>query len=287
MPDVLWIDGRWTTTDEPVLTVGDRGLLFGDAVYEVLKFVGRAPILADAHWQRLCRSLSMLEIPNPWTEHVYREVLGGLMSRASAESGVVYIQVSRGSGARAHAWDDAATPLAFAYASVFRFPDEAMRRVGVGVVLVPESRWARCVIKSVNLLPNVIAKKTAKRAGAYEAFFVDGEHVVEGASSNVFVVRGGAVVTHPKGSGLLPGTVRDAVVGLAREAGIAIDERAPLSAELETAAEVFLTSTTSSVLPVTSVDGRPVGDGTRGPVTERLQKAFEALETSEAARWRE
>lgn len=285
MGDVLWFDGRWTTTDEPVLTVGDRSVLFGDAVYEVLKFVGRAPILVEAHWQRLSRSLGMLEIPNPFSRGSFLDVSRELLLRTGHESGIIYLQVSRGSGVRSHAWADQMKPVAFMHASAFGFPDEPMKRDGVGVVLLPESRWSRCEIKSVNLLPNVIAKKAAKRAGAYEAVFVDGDWIVEGSSSNVFVVRDGRVATPPKEIGLLPGTVRDAVISLARGAGIEIEERAPTIAEIGSADEIFLTSTTSSVLPVTAIDGRAVANGRRGPVTERLQSAYAALEESEAARW--
>jgi D-alanine transaminase len=286
MADVLWFNGRFTTTDEPVLTVEDRGLLFGDAIYEVLKFAGRAPILARAHRARLGRSLEMLEIPNPWTAADFAAVLEGILQRTEFEDGIIYLQVSRGCGTRSHAWPEGMSPVAFAYSSRFRFPDEAMRTGGVTVVTMPESRWARCEIKSVNLLPNAISKTAARRAGAHEALYLDGENVVEGSSSNLFVVLDGEIVTHEKGSGLLPGTVRDAVIDLAREAGLAVYERAPRVAELARASEIFLTSTTSSVLPVVSIDGRSVGGGCRGPVTERLQSAFARLEHDETERWR-
>jgi D-alanine transaminase len=286
MADVLWFNGRFTTTDEPVLTVEDRGLLFGDAVYEVLKFVGRAPILASAHWARLCRCLELLEIRNPWSAGEFSALLAGLLDRTGFDDGIVYMQVSRGCATRSHGWPEGMTPSAFAYTSRFRFPDETMRRGGVGVVTTTESRWARCEIKSVNLLPNAISRTAARRAGAWEAVYVDDGRVIEGSSSNVFVVIDGELVTHEKSPGLLPGTVRDAVIGLAREAGLVVHERAPLLADLDRASEVFLTSTTSSVLPVASVDGRCVGNGTRGPVTERLQQAFGALEVKEADDWR-
>lgn len=285
MADVLWFNGRFTTTDEAVLTVEDRGLLFGDAVYEVLKFVDRAPILAAAHRARLCRCLELLEIGNPWSDGEYADLLAGLIGRTGFDEGIVYIQVSRGCGTRAHAWPQDMTPSAFAYTSRFRFPDEPMRSGGVGVITMAESRWARCEIKSVNLLPNAISKTEARRAGAWEAVYVDDGRVVEGSSSNVFVVLDGDLVTHEKGPGLLPGTVRDAVIGLARAAGLRVHERAPLLSELERASEIFLTSTTSSVLPVTRVDGRPAGGGRRGHVTERMQAAFAALEREESRRW--
>jgi len=278
MADVLWFDGRFTTTDEPVFTVRDRAVLFGDAVYEVLKFVDRSPTLVEAHWKRLCRSLALLEIGNPWSESAFRELLAEILRRTEHESGIIYLQVTRGGGERSHVWQDDLPPVGFMYVSAFRFPDETMRRDGVSVITLPDSRWASCEIKSVNLLPNVLAKKAAKRAGAAEAIFVDDDRVVEGGSSNVFLVMDSRVVTHPRDQSILPGTVRDAVIELAREEGITVEERPPLVAELERAEEIFLTSTTLSVLPVTRVDGRAVGRGTRGPVTERLQRAFSRVE---------
>jgi D-alanine transaminase len=285
MADILWFDGRFTTTDEPVLTVQDRGLLFGDAVYEVLKYVDRAPILIEAHWRRLCRSLSLLEIDNPWTASSFEYVIAELLRRAEHGTGIVYLEVTRGGGPRAHAWDDAARPVGFMYAGAFRFPDETMLRDGVGVVLVPETRWSRCEIKSVNLLPNVIAKKAARRADAYEAVFVDGERIIEGSSSNVFLVLEDRIVTHPREQCLLPGTRRDAVLTLAQDAGLEVDERPPLVSELTAAREAFLTSTTSFVLPITRVDGRPVGGGKRGAVTERLQRRMEERERRDVEAW--
>jgi len=281
MADALWFDGRFTTTDEPLFTVRDRAVLFGDAVYEVLKFVDRSPILVEAHWRRLCRSLELLEIGNPWTESSFRELLSEILRRADPDSGIVYLQVTRGGAERSHVWQDDVPPVAFMYASAFRFPDEAMRHDGVAVITLPDARWARCEIKSVNLLPNVMAKKAAKRAGAVEAIFVDGDRITEGGSSNVFLVLNGFLVTHPKDQNILAGTVRDAVVELCREEGLPVEERAPLVSELARAEEVFLTSTTLSVLPVSSVDGRTVGEGRRGAITERLQIAFSRIENHE------
>jgi D-alanine transaminase len=286
MADVLWFNGRFTTTDEAVLTVRDRGLLFGDAIYEVLKFVDRAPILAAAHWRRLCRCLDMLEIRNPWTPRDWAALLDALLERTAFSEGIIYLQVSRGAGPRTHGWSGELDPSAFVWSSPFPFPDEATRESGVAVMTMPESRWARCEIKSVNLLPNAIAKTAARRAGVYEAVFVENGRIIEGSSSNFFAVVGGELVTPAAGSHLLPGTVRAAIIDLARDEGIVVREQDLAVSDLEHASEAFLTSTTSSVLPVTTIDALPVGDGRRGRVTVTLQSAFAAFEREQALEWK-
>lgn len=286
MSDILWIDGRFTTTAEPVFTVEDRGLLFGDAVYEVVKFVDGAPVLFAAHWRRLVRSLAMLEIGNPWAIEELASIVDELLARTSFTEGIIYLQVTRGAGTRSHAWGTDTPPRGFVYSSRGRVSDETMRREGVAVITIDDGRWARCDIKSVNLLANVIAKTEARRAGVYEALFVKGDRIVEGASSNVFAFLDGALVTPAEGSELLPGTVRAAVIELARNAGIEVSQAGLRLTDLARAPEVLLTSTSSFVLPVRAIDGRRVGDGARGPVTARLQELLAALERAESESWK-
>ena len=226
MSDVLYFNGRFTTTDERVLGVEDRGFQFGDAVYEVFKFLGKRPIFLLEHFRRLDRGLRRIEIPMPWDETSFTATMRELLERTSFDDGIVYIQVSRGESERAHFWPDDMTPTAIAYARAFRFPDAAKKERGIRVITTRDARWGYCSVKSVNLLANALAKKEAQRKGADEAIFLaDDSTVREGASSSFFAVKSGRLVTHVLDDHILPGVVRDAVIGLALAAKIPIDER--------------------------------------------------------------
>ena len=278
MPDVLLFNGRFTTTDERVLGVEDRGFQFGDAVYEVFKFIGKRPIFLLEHFRRMERSLRELEIRNPWTESEFVAAMGELLSRTSFDDGIVYIQVSRGEAPRAHFWPDNAQPTFLAYSRSFRFPDATRKEHGIRVITTPDRRWHLCQVKSVNLLGNAMAKKQAQRAGADEAILMAEGFVREGASSNFFAVRNGGIVTHPLDEHILPGIVRDRVIGLALRSKIRVDERPLREAELFDLDEAFITSTTQGVMPVTEIDGRVIRNGRRGEITGRLQEMFDEAE---------
>ncbi len=215
MNDVLYFNGRWTTTAERVLGVEDRGFEFGDAVYEVFKFLRQRPIFALDHFRRMDRGLREVEIRNPWNEITFTKTIEELLDRTAFESGIVYIQVSRGESERAHFYPDDMAPTAIAYSRRFNFPDQTMKERGIRLITVPDMRWKRCDVKSVNLLANSLAKKRAQRAAADEALLVGDGVVREGASSSFFVVVKGRVITHPLDEHILPGVVRDRTIGLA------------------------------------------------------------------------
>jgi D-alanine transaminase len=279
MPDILWINGRFTTTDEPVIRVEDRGFQFGDGVYEVFKFLGHRPIFLPEHFARMQRGLGELEIANPWSGlDAFSDVVQSLLERTSFDDGIVYIQVTRGAGERSHFYADDLMPTAVVYSRNFRFPDAAKKERGIRVITTPDLRWKRCDVKSVNLLANALAKKKAQRARAEEVVLVDEGLVREGASSNFFAVRRGSIVTHPLDPHILPGVVRDRVIALALSAKVRVDERPLREAELFDLDEAFITSTTNGVLPVTVIDGRNVGSGRCGEVTRVLQSLFDGAE---------
>lgn len=282
LADVLWINGRFTTTDERVIGVEDRGFQFGDGVYEVLKLLSGAPLFAPRHFARMQRGLEQIEVPCPWTEAEFLSLSRELAARTSFRDGLVYFQVTRGESKRAHFWPEPVQPTAIGYTRAFRFPDRSKKERGAVVITTPEVRWKFCNIKSTNLLPNALAKKSAQRAGAEEALFVEGGEVREGASSTFFAVREGRLITHPADQSILPGTVRDEVITLALDEKIRVDERPVREKELYALDEAFLTSTSQAVMPIVAIDGRAVGDGRRGPITEMLQKLFDELEQREA-----
>lgn len=284
--DALWLDGRFLTTDARAIAVEDRGFQFGDGVYEVLRLVERAPVLHEPHFARLCRSLALIEIPNPWTFSTFEALISALLERTSLDSGLLYLQVTRGACARSHAWPDELTPTALAYARPFSFPSAEARASGITAVTVPETRSRLCHVKSINLLPNVLAKKAAQRALAGEALFVEGSVVREGASSSVFGVRNGVLITHPDGPEILPGTVRDCVVAFAEKRGIRVDRRPLILGDLEHLDELFITSTSQGVMPLVKLDGASVARGERGPICRMMQDSYDELEREELARWR-
>src|SRR3954454_22448392 len=279
MPDVLYFNGRFTTTDERVLGVEDRGFQFGDACYEVFKFLGRSPAFLAEHYRRLDKGLHALEIANPWPDaQSFRATMRELLDRTEFDDGIVYIQVSRGESERAHFWPDDIVPTAVAYSRRFRFPDAAKQERGIRVITAPDQRWKQCDVKSVNLLANAIAKKKAQRAGADEALLIEEGTVREGASSSFFAVIDGRIITHPLDEHILPGVVRDRVIDLAIAAKIRVDERPLREAELFGLGEAFITSTTQGVMPVAEIDGRIIGNSRRGEVTTELQRRFDELE---------
>ncbi len=282
MPDVLYFNGRFTTTDERVLRVEDRGFQFGDAVYEVFKFLGRRAVFLADHYRRLARSLHAIEVPCPWSEPEFGEMTRQILEKTSFPDGIVYVQVSRGETERAHFYRDDMKPTALAYSRRFAFPDQARKERGIRVITTPDQRWLRCDVKSVNLLANAMAKKKAQRAGAEEAILGAGGFVREGASSNFFAVRDGRLITHPLDEHILPGIVRDRTIALALEAKIRVDERPLRDAELADLHEAFITSTTQGVMPVTEIDGRAVGNGRRGEITTLLQRLLDEAERHDA-----
>lgn len=278
MSDVLYVNGRFTTTDERILGVEDRGFQFGDALYEVFKFLGKRPIFLAEHHRRMESGLRAISIPSPWDEARFAAVVGELLERTAFDDGIVYVQVSRGEARRAHFYPDDMTPTVVVYSRSFTFPDAAAKERGIAVVTTADLRWRQCQIKSVNLLPNAMAKKKAQRAGATEAIFVADGVVREGASSSFFGVRGGRAVTHPLDEHILPGVVRDQVIRLAHGVSIDVDERPLREEELHELDEAFITSTTMGVMPVVTIDGRAVADGRRGALTTTLQGALDEAE---------
>ena len=283
MNDVLYFNGRFTTTAERVLGVEDRGFQFGDAVYEVFKFLDRRPAFLLDHYRRMELGLHEIEIASPWDEAQFSSVMHELIERTSFAEGIVYIQVSRGEGERTHFYPDGMAPTVVAYSRVFRFPDAAKKERGIRAITTPDLRWKQCHVKSVNLLANALAKKRAQRAGADEALLLGDGFVREGGSSSFFVVKGGRAITHPLDEHILPGVVRDHVIALALSARIRVDERPLREDELFHLDEAFITSTTQGVMPVAEIDERVIGNGRRGEVTSTLQQLFDQMESRQIA----
>ena len=270
MSDVVYLGGEFVPRGRAAVSIDDRGFLCGDAVYEVIRVVRGRFIEPERHLRRLARSLREVGLPAPAldllgvaTDLIRRNDLGG-------REATVYAQVSRGAAPRQHAFPPSGTPPTVLVTAMPFTPRTDLIASGVAVITLPDVRWSRCDIKSVNLLPNVLAAQRAAEAGAFEAILVRDGVVTEATRSNVLAVVGGVVRTHPTGPLILPGVTREVVLELASGAGIPVREEELGAEELFAAEEVLLTGTTADVTPVVTVDGRAVGEGRPGPVGRRL-----------------
>lgn len=277
MPDIGFVNGRFSPLADATVSVEDRGFQFGDGVYEVIRTYHGKPFHLDAHLARLERSARALDLPMPWSLSQWAAHVQEGVKRAGYSESKVYLQLTRGAAPRDHAFPAEARTTAVMTVREMKPMDPAIQQAGVSVMIMDDWRWGRCDIKSVNLLPNVMARQKAKQAGAFEALFVRDGQVTEGAVSNVMIVKSGKVLTAPEGEMILSGVTRTLVLELARKEGLSADERFVSREELLGAEEVFLTSTTIEVLPVIRVDGQAVGSGKPGPVTLKLQAAFQRL----------
>lgn len=272
MPRVTYIDGAYRAYADALVPFEDRGYQFADGVYEVI-LVRRGRLIDDApHLERLLRSLRELDMPAPCALPVLGQIVRETLRRNRVEDGLVYIQVSRGVAPRDHVFPKAVKPMLVVTAKRRTWPAADATPKGVSALTVLDERWARCDIKSIGLLPNVLAKEKARQAGAAEAILVSAEGVVhEGGSSNVWIVdRDGVLRTHPLGPRILGGVTRATVKTLAEQAQLRLVEEPFKLDDLFEAREAFVTSATSFVKPIVSVDGRQIGDGEVGPVAKRL-----------------
>ena len=260
--------------DEAKISIEDRGFQFGDGIYEVIRTYKGHPFALEAHLARLERSATALDLTQPYSRPEWaRHVLEGVR-RAAYPEAKIYIQVTRGVAPRDHAYPAEVAPTVVMTVREFHPLDRSIQAAGVEAMTTEDIRWGRCDIKSVNLLANVLARQQAKQAKVFEAILVKAGLVTEGAVSNVMVVQGGAVVTAPEGTRILSGVTRAVVLDLALSEGLPIHERFVSQADLYDADEVFLTGTTVEVLGIVRVDGRIIGEGRPGPVTQRLAAGF-------------
>lgn len=277
MPRIAYVNGRYIRHAEAAVHIEDRGYQFADGVYEVCE-VARGYIMdMTRHLNRLDRSLSELQIGWPMSRKALETVMREVVRHNRIVNGLVYMQVTRGVASRDHVFPAGARPSVVVTAKRSD-PVAAAKRAesGLKVITVPENRWERVDIKSVSLLPNVLAKQKAKEAGAQEAWFVDPDGTVkEGASTNAWIVTmDGKIVTRPADHGILRGITRTTVFDLARELGLTIEERAFTVAEAKAAREAFITAATTVVMPVVAIDGDPVANGHPGSVTLSLRNGF-------------
>ncbi len=277
MARIAYVNGRYVPLAKARVAVEDRGFQFADGVYEVITIQHGHPVDEKGHLDRLARSLGELEIAWPLSRHVLVRLIGELARRNRIYDGIVYIQITRGVAPRDFKFPAATVkPTLVMTARPVNLVAAALVSKGVPVVTIPDIRWKRRDIKSVSLLPNVLGKQVAARAGAYEAWQVDEDgYVTEGCSSNAWIVTAdGRLVTRPVSHDILRGVTRQSVLQLAMESQILVEERPFTVAEAYAAREAFLTAASNYVMPITRIDGRPVGDGRPGPFALKLRGLY-------------
>lgn len=277
MPEIGLVQGQFLPLADARVPLEDRGYQFGDGVYEVIRTYQGVPFQLDAHLARLQKSAQAIQLDLPYQEAEWRKMVGEGIRLAGFPECKIYIQVTRGVAPRDHHFPDNVAPSAVMSIREMKQVPSSVLDSGVNVLLIEDCRWGRCDIKSLNLLPNVLARQQARSSEAFEAVFVRNNQVTEGAISNVFIVRSGVLATCPLGSQVLAGVTRHLVLELAKEDGISVEERVISLTEFKAANEIFLTGTTIEILPVVKVDGAPLSSGLPGPVTSTLMNRFQSL----------
>lgn len=278
MSRIAYVNGRYVAQPDASVNIEDRGYQFGDGIYEVVHLFDGRFIDEDLHLDRLERSLREIKLPMPMPRASLRMVLREVARRNRVTEGLLYMQVTRGVARRDHAFPNKPIPpaLVVTVKRIAPYPTN-VDRWGAAAITMPDLRWARCDIKTVNLLPNCLARQAAREKGAIEAVLYDEASgmVTEGAATSFWIVdASGTIRTRPLSDAILPGCTRAALMAELRDAGIAFEEREFSMEELRRAREAFITSATSFVKPITKIDGAPVGDGQVGPVVRKLFEIF-------------
>lgn len=277
MPDIAFVNGRFIPWKDAVVSIDDRGFQFGDGVYEVIRTYRGAPFELAAHLARLERSTKELNLVQPYSRAQWTQWIQQGLGQAGYQEAKVYIQITRGTAPRDHAFPSGVSPTVVMTIRELHPLSLQLRQDGVTARTCDDLRWSRCDIKSLNLLGNVLAREEARKAGVFEAILVKDGLVTEGSLSNVMAVRSGTIVTAPEGPRILSGVTRTVVLELARKEEIPVEEQFLSLDALYGADEVFLTGTTLEVLGVVRIDGNTIGSGRPGPITKTLAARWSIL----------
>ena len=275
--DPVYLNGQFLPLAEAGVSPLDRGFLYGDGVYELIPVYSRRPFRLDEHLKRLQATLDGVRMANPLDIAGWKTVVEKLIAGAPWDDQSIYLQVTRGAdNKRDHAFPPASvTPTAFAFAAPLTTTPAEVRAQGVAAITVSDQRWARCDLKVISLLANILARQQAVEAGCAEALLIRDGFMKEGAASNIFVVKDGVLLAPPKTQLMLPGITYDLVIELAECYGQPLKVGEISEAELRSADEVWMTSSTKEVLAITTLDGKPVGNGKPGPVGEQMYQWYQ------------
>jgi len=267
----VFLNGSFVPQEEACVSVMDRGFLFGDGVYEVIPVYGGRPFRLTQHLKRLNNSLYAIRLGNPFSHEDWTEILRTLVDQQPGQDQSLYLQVTRGVDAqRDHRFPQGVDPTVFAMSTLSNKPANQATEHGVNAITLKDIRWEHCNIKAITLLPNVLLRQQAVEAGAVEAILLRDGWATEGAASNLFIVHNGLLITPPKGPRLLPGITRDLVLELATANGIPFREADITEQQIRDAEEIWLTSSTKEIMPVTNLDGIPVGGGIPGQLFHNM-----------------
>ncbi|HEY9201004.1 MAG TPA: D-amino acid aminotransferase [Gammaproteobacteria bacterium] len=268
---IVYLNGAYLPLEDARISVLDRGFLFADGVYEVIPAYGGHLLRLQEHLQRLQSNLDAIRMDNPMSHSEWQAILQRLLDENAGEDQSIYLQVTRGVAAtRNHAFPEVVTPTVFVMATQLSKVDKEQLRPGVLAITLDDIRWKACNVKSISLLGNILLRQQAHDKNAAEAILINDGKAVEGAASNVFIVRDGVLITPPTSHCLLPGITRDLILELARNNQMPCEERDISAQELATADEVWLTSSTREIMPVIELDGQPVANGKAGPIWEKM-----------------
>lgn len=277
MKGIVYLNGDFLPANEAKVSVFDRGFLFGDGVYEVVPVVNGVLIDRDYFLERLANSTQQIDLRWPCEPGELLEIIQELARRNALLEGYVYLQISRGVAERDFAYPAGLVPTLMAFIAHHPILDHPLAEQGLAVVTVPDLRWKRRDIKSLNLLGQCMAKQQARLQGGYEGWMVEDGFVTEGASSSAFIVRDNTLITRPLTNSILPGIRRRVILEMIEEKRIPVELR-PFSVEEALAAdEAFLSSATQLVVPITRIDDQPIGDGTPGPITRQVRSLYLAM----------
>lgn len=277
----VYLNGKYLPDDQALVPVLDRGFVFGDGVYEVIPVYWGKPFRVEQHLERLNNSLNAIRMSNPLPVGAWLDLFNALLRFNPASDNMsLYLQVTRGPAKRDHAIPAETRPTVFAMCTPITPLEPALLERGVSVITLDDIRWKFCRIKAITLLPNVLLRAEASDAGATDALLLRDGEVTEGTASNVFVVKRGKLLTPPKSDFLLPGITRDLVLEIAQQNNIAAAEQILKEKDLKSADEIWLTSSTKEVLPVTQLNGTAVGDGKPGPAWRNMLNLYQQYKDS-------
>lgn len=273
---MIYLNGKFLPMEQATVPVLDRGFIFGDGVYEVIPVYSRKPFRLSEHLSRLQHSLDGIRLQNPHTEEQWAGLIERIIELNEGDDQYLYLHITRGVAKRDHAFPRGVTPTVFIMSNPLLTPPAKLLVSGVSAITARDNRWGRCDIKAISLLPNILLRQLAVDAQAMETILLRDDLLTEGAASNIFIVKDGLLLTPPKDHRILPGITYDVVLELAETHGVPHAVRDISELELRTAEEIMLTSSTKEILPITQLDGQPIGNGTPGPVFQQLDRLYQA-----------